>query len=234
LSLGFRLLRVSCPERSSIAPADACRSLTMPLQYHLCYITDRHGLAPLPLAPHLCAAMQAGVDLIQLREKDLGSRQLLSIAKSAVEFSRESNTRIILNDRLDVALASGAHGVHLGGQSVPASVVRRRVGKDFVIGVSCHSLEEAVKAEADGADYILLGHVFDTPSKRQFGAPLGLNKLSEVANRIRIPVLALGGITVERVRPCLNAGAKGIAAIRLFQDCPSVADRIRELREQFA
>lgn len=205
----------------------------MPFQYHLCYITDRHGLAPLPLAPHLRAAVQAGVDLIQLREKDLASRELLSLAKSAVEFSRESSTRIVVNDRLDIALASGAHGIHLGGQSVPANVVRRLVDKDFVIGVSCHSLEDAVKAEMDGADYVLLGPIFDTPSKRQYGPPLGLNKLSEVAKRIRIPVLALGGITVERVRPCLKAGARGIAAIRLFQECPSVADRIRELREQF-
>ena len=205
----------------------------MPLQYHLCYITDRHGLTPLPLVPHLRAAVQAGVDLIQLREKDLDSRELLSMAKSAVECSRESNTRIIINDRLDIALASGARGVHMGGQSVPTSVVRRRVDKDFVIGVSCHSLEDAVKAESEGADYVLLGPIFDTPSKRQYGPPLGLNKLSEVAGRIRIPVLALGGITVERVRPCLSAGAVGVAAIRLFQECHSVEERIRELREQF-
>jgi len=205
----------------------------MLLQYHLCYITDRHALAPLPLAAHLRASVQAGVDLIQLREKDLDSRELLRLAKFAVGCSRQSNTRIIINDRLDIALASGAHGVHLGGQSVPTNVVRPLVEKDFVIGVSCHSLEDAVKAESDGADYALLGPIFDTPSKRQYGPPLGLEKLSEVANRIRIPILALGGITVERVKPCLKAGARGIAAIRLFQECPSVADRIRELREQF-
>ena len=111
--------------------------------------------------------------------------------------------------------------------------MRRHGDDDVLVGVSCHSMEEALKAEAAGANYILLGPVFDTPSKRRYGPPLGLNKLSEVANRIRIPVLALGGITVERVRPCLEAGATGIAGIRLFQEGPSIADRIRVLREQF-
>ena len=205
----------------------------MPVHFQLCYITDRQGLAPSPLVPHLQAVIQAGVGLIQLREKDLATRELLGMAKSAVEISGGSNTRIIINDRLDIALAAGAHGVHLGGQSVPPKVVRRHVDKNFLVGVSCHSLEDALRAEAGEADYILLGPIFDTPSKRQYGPPLGLNKLSEVANRIRIPVLALGGITVERVRLCLEAGATGIAAIRLFQEAPSVIDRIRELRAQF-
>ena len=205
----------------------------MPHQIHLCYITDRHSLAPLPLLPHLQAVAEAGVDLVQLREKDLASRDLLGLAKSAVEAGRGSRTRIVVNDRLDVAIASGAHGVHLGGMSAPPGAVRRHVDKDFLVGVSCHSLEEALKAEAGGADYVLLGPIFDTPSKRQYGPPLGLDKLSEVADRIKIPLLALGGITLASVRPCLDAGATGIAAIRLFQEGSSPADRIRELREHF-
>jgi thiamine-phosphate pyrophosphorylase len=206
----------------------------MPHQIHLCYITDRHGIAPLPLLQRLQAIAEAGVDLIQLREKDLASRELLGLAKSAVEASRRSRTRIVVNDRLDVAMAAGAHGVHLGGMSAQAETVRRHVDKDFLVGVSCHSMEEALKAEAGGAEYILLGPIFDTPSKRQYGPPLGLSKLSEIANRIKIPLLALGGITVVRVRPCLDAGATGIAAIRLFQEDPSVAERIQELRRQFS
>ncbi len=205
----------------------------MSLRIHLCYITDRHGLAPLPLLPHLQAVAGAGVDLIQLREKDLACRELLGLVESAVEVCRGSKTRIVVNDRLDMAIAAGAHGVHLGGQSAPPEAVRRHVDKDFLVGVSCHSMQESLKAEAGGADYILLGPIFDTPSKRPYGPPLGLNKLSEVAKRIRIPVLALGGITVGRVRPCIEAGAAGIAGIRLFQEGPSPADRVRELREQF-
>lgn len=205
----------------------------MPHQIHLCYITDRHGIAPLPLLPHLQTVAEAGVDLIQLREKDMASRELLGLAKSSVEACRGSRSRIVVNDRLDIAIAAGVHGVHLGGQSAPPEAIRRHVDKDFLVGVSCHSMEEALKAEAGGADYILLGPIFDTPSKRPYGPPLGLNKLSEVANRIRIPVLALGGITVARVRLCLDAGATGIAAIRLFQEGPSVAARVQKLRRQF-
>lgn len=205
----------------------------MSLPIHFCYITDRHGLAPLRLLPHLQAVAEAGVDLIQLREKDLACRDMLAMVKSAVEVSRRTNTRIVVNDRLDMAMAAGAHGVHLGGQSVPPEAVRRHVDKDFLVGVSCHSREEALKAEAGGADYILLGPIFDTPSKRPYGPPLGLNKLSEVASRIRIPVLALGGITVERVRLCIEAGATGVAGIRLFQEDSSPADRVHKLREQF-
>jgi thiamine-phosphate pyrophosphorylase len=205
----------------------------MPLQFHLCYITDRNGLAPSPLILHLEAAVLAGVDLIQLREKDLACRELLGLAKTAVDISQGSRTRIVINDRLDIAIATHAHGVHLGGQSMPPEAVRLHVDKNFLVGVSCHSMDEALRAETGGADYILLGPIFDTPSKRSYGPPLGLNKLSEVANRIGIPVLALGGITVERVRPCLEAGATGIAGIRLFQEGPSIAHRIRVLREQF-
>ncbi len=205
----------------------------MPLQIHLCYITDRRGLAPVPLIPHLQAAVRARVDLIQLREKDLATRELAELAAAAVGISRGSSTRMVVNDRLDIAMAVGADGIHLGGQSAPSEVVRRHAGTGFVVGVSCHSLDEAIQAEAGGADYLLLGPIFDTPSKRRYGPPLGLDKLSEVTKRIKLPVLALGGITVERVRTCLEAGATGIAGIRLFQDCPSVEDRIGELRAQF-
>jgi thiamine-phosphate pyrophosphorylase len=205
----------------------------MSLQLHLCYITDRHGLGATPLALHVQAAVEAGVDLVQLREKDLPCRELFGLAKSAVAVTQRSQTRIVINDRLDVAMAAGAHGVHLGGESAPPEAVRRPVDKDFLVGVSCHSLDESLKAEAGGADYILLGPIFDTPSKRRYGPPLGLSKLSEVTKRIRIPVLALGGITVERVKLCIEACATGIAAIRLFQECPSLTDRVRELREQF-
>ncbi len=138
------------------------------------------------------------MDLIQLREKDLACRDMLAMAKSAVEVGRRTNTRIVVNDRLDMAIAAGAHGVHLGGQSAPPEAVRRHVDQDFLVGVSCHSMEEALKAEAGGADYILLGPVFDTPSKRPYGPPLGLSKLSEVANRFRIPVLAWAASRLRR------------------------------------
>lgn len=209
-------------------------SPVMSYQFHLCYITDRHGLGPASLPGHIQAAARAGVDLIQLREKDMPSRELAELASGAVEAARGRETRIVVNDRLDIAMAAGADGVHLGGQSAPPEVVRSHAEKSFLVGVSCHSPDDAIRAEASGADYVLLGPIFDTPSKRRYGPPLGLNQLSEAANRIRIPLLALGGITAERVRLCLEAGATGIAAIRLFQECSSIEDLVRELRDQFS
>lgn len=205
----------------------------MPSGFDLCYITDRRGLGPTPLVSHLRAAVAAGVDLIQLREKDLDTRKTTYLSIATAEIARKSNTKFVVNDRLDIAIATHSHGIHLGGRSAPPESVRKHVDREFLVGVSCHSLEEALRAEAGEADYILLGPIFDTPSKRPYGPPLGVTKLSEVASRIRIPVLALGGITVERVRVCLKAGAKGIAGIRLFQEGPPIADRVRELRQQF-
>ncbi|HEV2233766.1 MAG TPA: thiamine phosphate synthase [Terriglobia bacterium] len=208
--------------------------------YKLCYITDRLALGPKPLIPRILEAARADVDLIQIREKDLPARELAALAQAAVDGACESNARIVVNDRLDVALAVGAAGVHLGTQSMPPRVVRDCVNRDFasrdiasrdfLVGVSCHSLDEAVEAEAAGADYLLLGPIFPTVSKLPYGPPLGLPTLMKVTARITIPVLALGGITVERVKPCIRAGAAGIAGISIFQDCDSLAERVRELR----
>ncbi len=157
----------------------------------------------------------------------------MEVVRAAAESARGLTTRIVVNDRLDVALALGAAGVHLGTHSLPARLVRGMVPGNFLMGVSCHSLEEAQAAEADGADYLLLGPIYETPSKMQYGPPLGLDKLREVTARVHIPVLALGGINVDRVKPCLECGAAGIAGISLFQSCPSMDERVRELRAQF-
>jgi thiamine-phosphate pyrophosphorylase len=206
----------------------------MPETFPLCYITDRRALQPKPLLPLVQEAVRAAVDLVQIREKDLATRDLLSLVGAAVAEARQakSGTRVIVNERLDVALAAGAHGAHLGTQSMPAPVVRKIVPKGFLIGVSCHSLREALEAESAGADYALLGPIFETPSKIRYGPPLGLETLRDVAARVSIPLYALGGITVERVRPCLEAGATGIAGIAVFQTAESLAERVRELRSQ--
>ena len=132
--------------------------------------------------------------------------------------------KIIVNDRLDVAIASGAAGVHLGRESAPAKEVvrwvkRMRGGRaaGFLVGVSCHSVVEAREAERDGADYMHFGPVFETPSKRKFGKPQGVEKLREVCRAVRIPVLAVGGIDEGKIEECLKAGATGMAGIRMFQ-----------------
>jgi thiamine-phosphate pyrophosphorylase len=218
----------------------------------LCYITDRRQLTSVSLAAVVRESVRAGVDIVQIREKDLTTRELMALVEEALRFNvgasgvgpgpnavrpylvgREygmEGASVVVNDRVDVALAAGADGAHLAAHSMPVQVVRRFVPRAFVIGVSCHSLEEAIAAESGGADYLVLGPVFETPSKLGYGPPLGLEKLCNVTSRIRIPVLALGGITVDRVRLCLEAGASGIAGIRIFQDCDSVQERVRELR----
>jgi thiamine-phosphate pyrophosphorylase len=201
----------------------------------LCYITDRRQLRSVSLAAVIRETVRAGVDIVQVREKDLTSRELIALVEEALSATREpgmGGARVVVNDRVDVALAGGADGAHLAAHSMPVQVVRRFVPRAFVIGVSCHSLGEAMAAESGGADYLVLGPVFETPSKLGYGPPLGLEKLRNVTSRIRIPVLALGGITVDRIRPCLEAGASGIAGIRIFQDCESVQERVRELRAQ--
>ena len=202
----------------------------MPHLFRLCYITDRKSLGPDDLPRRIAGAVRAGIDIVQIREKDLPTRELVALTEQAVAEAQGTPTRIVVNDRLDVALAFGAAGVHLGTQSIPAEAARRIVPKDLLIGVSCHSLDEAEAAQAGGANYIILGPVFETASKLQYGPPLGLPKLREVAAKVSIPVLALGGITVERAKACLEAGAAGVAGISIFQSCPSIEDRVRELR----
>ena len=218
----------------------------------LCYITDRSSFRAAPqnsrtelLLERIGSLSAAGIDWIQIREKDLSGREYSTLARDAIgRISRRISsagpqTRLIVNDRLDVALAERAGGIHLGEQSLPAAEARRlllasstaqTVSGDFLLGVSCHSLEAAKDATADGADYIFFGPVFATPSKAAYGTPQGIGRLGKVCASVSIPVLAIGGVTVENAPSCLAAGASGIAAIRLFQDAPDAASVIRALR----
>ncbi|MGH9687570.1 MAG: thiamine phosphate synthase [Candidatus Acidiferrales bacterium] len=191
------------------------------------------------------SAIAAGVDWVQIREKDLSASHMLALARAAVLAAYDhrgiqvSSLRILINDRLDVALATGAAGVHLGQESMPAAEVVRwcRAGNapaEFLIGVSCHSVAEARKAEAAGASYAIFGPIFDTPSKRRFGQPPGVAKLREACGALRIPVIAIGGVDEHNAGECVRAGAFGIAAIRLFQeagDSKSLAERVATLHE---
>jgi thiamine-phosphate pyrophosphorylase len=215
----------------------------------LCYVTDRRSLAGIgdaepraALLEKIETAARDGVDWIQIREKDLSGKDCAALTRGALQRAAKSSennavpTRILVNDRLDVALAENAAGVHLGEKSLPVQEAKRLVdarrrGKDFFIGVSCHSLEAAKAAASGGADYLFFGPVFATPSKSAFDAPQGLEWLSEVCRSVSIPVLAIGGVTLENASSCLAAGASGIAAIRLFQDAEDVASLVRALRK---
>jgi thiamine-phosphate pyrophosphorylase len=199
--------------------------------FHLFYITDRTQIKSTTLAATIAQAIAAGVDWVQIREKDLPARRLLALTETAIsQARRQGTTRVVVNDRLDVALAAHAHGVHLGTRSMPVDLVRKLAPPESVVGVSCHSLAEALAAESAGANYLLLGPIFPTPSKLQFGPPLGLSKLREVTSQVSMPVFALGGITADRVAGCRENGAAGIAGIRIFQDCDSMQEVVRDLR----
>jgi thiamine-phosphate pyrophosphorylase len=177
------------------------------------------------------AAAAAEIDLIQIREKRLSARALFELAECAVEITRGSSTRLLLNDRADIAAGAGADGVHLTTQSLPAAAIRNSFGDKFLIGASTHSLKEAQQASAAGADFIVLCPIFPTPSKEQYGPPLGLEKLSEVCGKLRgFPVLALGGVS-ERLAPqCFEAGASGVAGIRLFSEPERLKSVINAIR----
>lgn len=215
----------------------------------VCYVTDRKGLAGIDFGAALISsirsAIAAGVDWVQIREKDLASREVLTLATKTIgaaeqfRASRSDPVRILVNDRLDVALAADAAGVHLGRESTPTAEVARwcrdeNVPAEFLIGVSCHSLAEVREAEAAGATYAIFGPIFNTPSKKPFGQPQGVAKLREVCDAVRIPVIAIGGVNDRNAVECVRAGAAGIAAIRLFQDprnAKSLAGHIAKLRE---
>ena len=187
-------------------------------------------------------AAAAGVDWVQIREKDLSGRDCGLLTREALQraakspASNASPTRILVNDRLDVALSEGAGGVHLGENSLPLPEAKRLVkaqalSRDFLIGVSCHSLDAARSAASGGADYLFFGPIFSTPSKAAFGAPRGLERFAKVCRAVSIPVLAIGGITLANASACLAAGASGIAAIRLFQDARDMSSLVQSLRK---
>ena len=181
------------------------------------------------------AGVASRVSLIQLREKLLRPRLLYELTAQAVALTKGSPTRLLVNDRADIALAAGADGVHLTTRSLDAAVIRRISNSNFLIGVSAHSLAEAQAAHAAGADFAVFGPVFDTPSKQAYGTPIGLEGLREAARALApFPLLALGGITRDNLPQALSAGARGIAAIRLFGEQRDIHVIIRELRESYA
>lgn len=203
----------------------------------LCYVSERRSIAAeggdacAALVSLAARAARAGVDWIEIREKDLGGGALLELVSAVV--GQCAAARVLVNDRLDVALAAGAAGVHLAGASMPVGAVRdwcRERAPGLMIGKSCHSLEEARAAEADGADYVFFGPIFATPSKLAYGAPQGIEALVQVCRALHIPVVAIGGITAENAGTCIATGAGGVAAIRWFQEAGDLDGRVAALR----
>ena len=206
-------------------------SLELPIIYP---ITSGATRTPDVILPLVEAAVAAKVPLFQIREKLLPARVLYEITERAVEITCGSDTRLLVNDRSDIARAAGADGVHLTSKSLRAEVVRKIYGPEFLIGVSTHSLDEARAARTGGADFVVFGPVFETESKREFGAPQGLNRLEEVTGELRgFPVVAIGGITLDNARACFEAGASGVAAIRLLNDTTRMASIVEAIRSVY-
>ncbi|GMV50127.1 thiamine phosphate synthase [Nitrospirales bacterium NOB] len=197
------------------------------VDFRLYLVTDRHQTAGRSLLSVVAEAARSGVRAVQLRERDLPTGPLLALAEALRQAMPA--TQLFLNDRVDLALALGAAGVHLRESSLPTASVRRILSPQQVIGRSVHSLEGARQAEREGADFVVLGPIYETPSKRAYGEPLGLPVLEAAARRLQIPVFAIGGITAARAREVRHAGAMGVAVLSAILGAPDVEAATCEL-----
>ena len=192
----------------------------VPNRFIRCYVTDRRSLpAGMTLIDTIARNLIAGVEWIQIREKDLSARDLFDLVRQVLSLPNPQGSKILVNTRLDVALAAGAAGGHLPSGSPTPRVWRAITPPQFLIGVSCHTLDEVWAAQDHGADYAVFGPVFAPRSKATGLEPRGIEGLAQAVRAVRIPVLALGGITASNAEDCVRAGAAGVAAISLYQSC---------------
>lgn len=181
--------------------------------FSLYLITDRHQTGGRPLTEVVRRSLEGGVRAVQLREKDLSGAALYRLAAELRCLTSEFDARLIINDRLDIALAAGADGVHIGAGSLPVAAVRRVLGQGKIVGYSAHCIDEALRAQDDGADFVTFGPLYPTPSKAEYGEPCGVEKLAEASSVLDIPVIALGGISPANITEALSANVQGVAVI---------------------
>ncbi len=198
-------------------------------EFDLYLVTDRNATNHSDLLSVLQAALDAGVTAIQLREKDLSGKELFTLAERTRDLTHRYHSRLFINDRADVALAVGADGVQLGAASLPADTARNILGPTAKIGVSTHSLPEALDAQERGADFILFGPIFSTPSKAAYGAPQGLSQLHKIVEKISLPVYAIGGINQSNLGELKDSGIRGFAVISAIISANDPATASKEL-----
>ena len=199
------------------------------LESRLFLVTDRHQTDGRPLAPLLQRVLTAGAPAIQLRERDLSARELVTLAREVQAVTASRRSQLLINDRIDVALALEGVGVHLRSNSLPVSVARQLLGAQRLLGVSVHAVEEGLSAQSQGADYIVLGPIYETPTKQMFGPPLGIHTLEKACRLVRIPIIGIGGVTTARAREMRRAGAFGVAVITAVLGAADVESATREL-----
>jgi thiamine-phosphate pyrophosphorylase len=204
------------------------------LPFRLYVVTDRQQTAGRPLEEVLVAAARGGAGAIQLREKDLSARDLYALGTRVQAVLAPYSIPLLINDRLDVALALDSAGVHLAGHSLPTALARQILGPHKLIGVSTHSVEEAQRAAAEGADFIVFGPVYTTPSKMAYGPPQGLQQLAAVVGHVSIPVLAIGGIEPSNLPQVMATGAYGVAMIRAVLAAADPCAAMRQLHAGLA
>ncbi|MFQ5532719.1 MAG: thiamine phosphate synthase [Candidatus Methylomirabilales bacterium] len=193
-----------------------------PRDWGLYVVTDRTQTSGRSLEEVVGAALDGGAKAFQLREKDLEARELAALTQRLLGLIHPAGGLLLINDRIDVAVAVGADGVHLSQRGLPPPVARRLLGPGRLLGVSCHSLTEAEEAQDGGADFVLLGPIFFTPSKASYGPPLGLGVLRDVRPHIRLPILAIGGISHTNRAEVLSAGADGVAVVSAIMAAPDI------------
>ena len=204
------------------------------LDYSLYLVTDRRLSLGRSTVEVVAAAVSGGVTCVQLREKHCSTREFLEEARRVRELLVGTGVPLIINDRLDVALAVAADGVHLGQNDMHISDARRLVGERLVIGISAESVADAIRAEAEGADYIGVSPVFTTPTKMDTAPPLGLEGLREIRRAVRLPLVAIGSIRHDNAAEVLRAGADGLAVVSAIVSAPCPRTAAAALRQQIA
>lgn len=206
----------------------------MKIDYSLYLVTDRQLSLGRPTTAIVAAAIRGGVSCVQLREKEMSTREFVAEAKTLKELLSPAGIPLIINDRVDIALAVAAEGVHLGQSDMHIRDARRLLGKTTIIGISAESLEDAQEAAEEGADYIGISPVYATATKSDIATPLGLDGVAEIRHHVSLPLVGIGGINQENCAEVIGAGADGIAVVSAIVSAPSPQEAAAELRSRIA